>query len=67
MIGVVGSAKNGCGGPIDSGNLEFSSAFFGCTVVFGVTVFGAAVGGPGLYVIGKKVVVNMIKTHFLKS
>lgn len=48
MIGVVGSAKNGCDGPIDSGNLEFSSVLFGGTV-FGVTVFGAVVGGPGLY------------------
>lgn len=48
MIGVVGSARNGCDGPIDSGNLEFSSVLFGCTV-FGVTVFGAVVGGPDLY------------------
>lgn len=50
MIGVVGRAKNGCDGPIDSGNLEFSSVLFGCTVdVFGVTVFGAIAGAPDLH------------------
>lgn len=48
IIGVVGSAKNGCDGPIDSGNLEFSSVLFGCTVDFGVAVFGAIFGGPDL-------------------
>lgn len=50
IIGVVGSARNGCVGPVptDSGNLEFSSVPFGCTV-FGATVFAVEVGGPGLW------------------
>lgn len=68
IIGVVGSAKNGCEGPIDSGNLEFSSVLFGCTV-FGVTVFGAVVGGPGLQKIKKShanmrnMIENLIHKH----
>ena len=47
IMGVVGSAKNGCVGPIASGNLLLSSALFGCTV-FWATVFVAEVGGPEL-------------------
>ena len=47
IMGVVGSAKNGCVGPIASGNLLLSSALFGCTV-FWATVFVPEVGGPEL-------------------
>lgn len=48
MMGVVGSAKNGCvGPPTASGNLLFSSALFDGTV-FCVTLFAVEVGGPGL-------------------
>lgn len=45
IIGVVGSAKNGCDGPIA---FEFSSVLFGCGTGFGVTVFATVAGGPDL-------------------
>lgn len=54
IMGVVGSAKNGCVGPIVSGNLLFSSVVFGWTG-FWATFFVDEVGGPGLNKIKKLV------------